>query len=246
MLTMPSRKAFRRLALRCLFGQVSPPPFELIVALDEGDHLAFDDATILVDSGIPRQVITGTWATVADKQNAAIALARGTWVTLWDDDDWSSPDRLADTAAAIARAPGAGIVGPPSIFYHELIGKDRRTLQFTTGVHVVDGCSTFKRALWEANPFPVKSKFGDVGDWIVRRVRAGTTYEPTSFTYVAMVHGKNATMPARPFRVDPKTGVVHDGPNDYKVIGDRTTVLGWLDTTTLAAYEAAAAAAPQR
>lgn len=242
MLTMPSRAAFRSLALNCLFSQVGAPAIELVIAMDDGDHLSLDDAKRLVDSGIPRNVIYGTWKTVADKQNAAIAQATGAWITFWDDDDWSGPTRLADTAAAIARPSQPGIVGPASVLYHELIGKARRTLRFTTGFYVVDGCCAFQRALWERNPFLVKSQYGDVGDWIVHRVRGGTSVETVDFDYVAMVHGKNATMPGRPFRIG-ADGTVYDGPKDYQLLGGPEIIEPLTGKVQLAAFAAAAAAA---
>lgn len=248
MLTMPGRAKLRRQSLACLLdktaGQLRAPPFELVIAMDDGDHLTMDEAALIVDSGVRRQVIYGTWPTVTDKHNAAIEATSGTWVTLWDDDDWSGPSRLAAVGADIADNPTDGIVGPKRILYHELIGPARRTYEYTSPAFVVDGVATFKRSIWEAQPFVVKSYHGDVGDWIARRVTDGCHYSHVHFPYVAMIHGKNATTP-NPLRcataLDGTLTSVLDGPMDYEYVGDRDRAREVMSEATLQAYEAAVA-----
>lgn len=247
MLTMPGRAAFRRLALECLLRHQDHglSACELVIALDDGDNLTLDEAKFIVDSGIRRKVVKDTWKSVTDKQNAAVSETTAPWVMLWDDDDWSAPDRIRDTFHAInAHDPAVDIVGPRTIHYHELIGTARRMVKFTTGVHVVDGAAAFRRSLWEQQSFRLLPRYdnkpdpGNVGDWIARRVMAGARVRNTSYSYVAMIHGANTTT-ARPFRVDPVEGAVLDGPVEYTVVGGRDDVARLIGETTLRRYEAA-------
>jgi glycosyltransferase involved in cell wall biosynthesis len=244
MLTMPSRAALRKLALECLFKQQDRPPIELIIAMDDGGSLTLDEAKLIVDSGVPREVIYGPWDSITAKQNAAIDKAKAPWVMLWDDDDWSAPDRIAVTATAINDLDAFDIIGPPMIHYHELIGDKRRLVKFTTPAHVVDGASAFRRALWEQQPFRLIPRYdgkpdpGNVGDWIVRHVIDGATVHTVDFGYVAMIHGTNATM-ARPFKVDDADGTVFDGPVEFKLVGGRAAAAKIIGEPTLRAYEAA-------
>lgn len=240
MITMASRARLRTIVLDQLLAQARPfgGDVEFVLGLDTGDTtITYDDATKIQASGVAYRAIRGTWPTVAQKQNATVGAACGRWVTLWDDDDWSAPDRLTKTFEAIVTT-GGDLIGVERIHYHELTSPDRRTVAFTTPAVVVDGLVTFRRKLWEAAPFEVKSKYGDVGDWIVQRTRAGATVRTTTFDYVAMIHGTNATR-ARPFRVDPVNGEVFDGPREFKLVGGRDAAATIMGDAMLARYEAA-------
>lgn len=242
MITMASRAKLRALVLDQILAQARAfgHDVEVVLGLDADDAtVTYAAAAALQASGVAFSAVRGTWPTVAQKQNATIAMTRGTWVTLWDDDDWSAPDRLAKTFEAIATT-GGDLIGVERIHYHELTSPDRRTVAFTTPAAVVDGLVTFRRKLWEAAPFEVKSKYGDVGDWIVQRTRAGATVRTTTFDYVAMIHGTNATR-AQPFRVDPVNGEVFDGPREFKLVGGRAAAAAIMGDAMLTQYEAAVA-----
>jgi hypothetical protein len=249
MITMPSRAHFRRQALACLLAQVDAPLIELVIATDARDHLHVEDAAALnryvgVDN---LKVVRGEWPTVPDKHNAAVAATTTPWFMFWDDDDWCAPTRLR-TFAAAAAADDADIIGPRAIHYHELIGDRRATVQFTTAAHVVDGAAAIRRALWERAPFkpsrsvhPRAAHWGTVGDWIVQRVAHDrAVVKVVDSAYVAMIHGDNASTPARPFRVSTDgTETVLDGPLDYKIVGGRAAAAEIMGDVALAAYEAA-------
>lgn len=240
MITMASRARLRAIVLDQLLAQARPfgNDVEFVLGLDADDTtITYDDAAKIQTSGVTYRAVRGTWPTVAQKQNATIGATRGRWVTLWDDDDWSAPDRLAKTFEAIATT-GGDLIGVERIHYHELTSPDRRTVEFTTPAVIVDGLATFRRKLWEAAPFEVKSRYGDVGDWIVQRTRAGATVRTTVFDYVAMIHGTNATR-AQPFRVDPVNGKVFDGPREFKLIGERDAAATVMSEPTLQRFEAA-------
>ena len=244
MITMASRARLRAIVIDQILAQAGAAggagDIEFVLGLDADDRsMAYADAVKLQASRVALRAVRGTWPTVTQKQNAAIGAARGRWVTLWDDDDWSGPDRLTKTFEAIA-ATGGDLIGVERIHYHELTSPDRRTVAFTTPAVIVDGLATFRRKLWETAPFEIKSQHGDVGDWIVQRARAGATVRTTTFDYVAMIHGTNATR-ARPFRVDPVNGEVFDGPREFKLIGGRDAAAAIMGDAALAQYEAAVA-----
>lgn len=249
MITQPSRLHFRKLALQCLAAQTDPPAVEVVIATDDGDHLTAAELTPLHERfGAERvKVIYGTWKTVPDKHNAAIAATSAPWFTFWDDDDWCSPDRLRAVYGHLSER--VDILGPDTVHYHELIGAQRRTLKFTTHAHVVDGVATIRRALWARAPFvPSKSRhadahrWGTVGDWIVKAVAAHAAPQIVNTSYVAMVHNANASIPARPFRVEEKTGRVLDGPRDYTLLGGRDAAVELMGEAAMHAYEKAFAA----
>lgn len=239
MITMASRDRIRVPVLAGLLAQARGlgGAVELVLGLDDDAVITHGDATTIAASGVAWQGVRGRWPTVADKQNATVARARGAWVTLWDDDDWSAPDRLTKTFEAISTT-GADLIGVERILYHELTAPTRRTVEFTTPAVVVDGLVTFRRKLWERAPFEVKSTYGDVGDWIVQRTNAGASVRTTAFGYVAMIHGTNATR-AKPFRVDPVNGKVFDGPREFKLRGGRDTAAAVMGEEPLRQFEAA-------
>lgn len=239
MITMASRDRIRAPVLAGLLAQARGlvTDVELVIGLDADAVVPYDEAQVVAASGVAWQGVRGRWPTVADKQNATIARTRGAWVTLWDDDDWSAPDRLAKTLEAIGTT-GADLIGVERILYHELTAPTRRTVEFTTPAVVVDGLVTFRRKLWERTPFEVKSAYGDVGDWIVQRTNAGASVRTTAFDYIAMIHGANATR-ARPFRVDPVNGKVFDGPREFKLRGGRDATAAVMGEETLRQFEAA-------
>jgi glycosyltransferase involved in cell wall biosynthesis len=249
MITQPSRLHFRKLALQCLAAQVDPPAVEVVIATDDGDHLtAAELAPLHARFGADHvKVIAGTWKTVPDKHNAVIAAASAPWFTFWDDDDWCSPDRLRAVYGHLSE--DVDILGPDAIHYHELIGSYRRTLVFTTHAHVIDGAATVRRSLWERTPFtpsksrhPNAARWGTIGDWIVHRAADRAAVRVVNTPYVAMVHDTNASIPARPFRVEEKTGRVLDGPLDYTLAGGRQLAAELMGEAALQAYEKAFAA----
>ena len=242
MLTMPSRARFRAVTIPQLLAQRGiqghDELIELVIAFDTGDSLSLDHAAAIKSAGIKLRRVDAVWPTVTDKHNAAIDAATGEWIMLWDDDDWAADDRLVNTIWGISDADDLGhnLVGMRDILYHELVGPARLTVRFTTPAVIVDGLATFRRSLWERTPFEVKSKHGDVGDWIVRRHRenVGCTY--ITFGYVAMIHGTNATR-AQPFRVDPVNRQVFDGPVEFAVLGGREVTAQLIGEDVLVAFE---------
>lgn len=230
-------------ALRCLVEQGDRPRVELVIAMPDGVLLPMEQAKLIGSSGIPYQVVHGSWAHITDKQNAAVAVTKGEWFTFWDDDDWSDSSRLAFTVLAIEEATDdTAFVGPTEMLYHELSAPTRHTLQFTTATPVLDKPAAIRRALWSKQPFELRARPfggpdpGNVGDWIVRRGLAGGMAAAAEFVYIGMLHGANTNSP-KAFRVDPTTRRVFDG-NDYAWVGGREIVAGFMTDEVLKRYEA--------
>lgn len=177
------------------------------------------------------------WSCLAEKRNAACRLANGKWLTIWDDDDWSSPWRLM-MLRRMAES-NAQIIGNSTILWHELVGPARNTVRYVspTPDYVVGGTLAFLKDLWHEAEFTDRK--GDEGWWTHDQLKAGARLMLTSEPYVAMVHGDNISNKA-PFRVNPMTREVHNG-REYTWMGGRDHVLEVMGQVALERFEAAIA-----
>lgn len=242
MLTTTKRAQLRAATLPCLLNQVGAPPFEIVFALGDGEALTTAEAADVAHSGIPYTAIRGSWEHLTEKQNAAVKVATGEWITFWDDDDWSTDNRLATVADVITK--DLSFVGPASITYHELVEKTRHTAKFVTGAKIVDKTALIRRAIWDKEPFKLHARPyggadpGNVNDWMVGWIDKGHEHKNVEFPYVAMMHKTNTSTIKR-FRVDPNNNKVLDGPKEYTLLGARPAVEAIIGASALARYEAA-------
>src|SRR5512135_676244 len=149
MLTTAARNTIRPAAIRCFLLQQRAPEHELIIASEDDLELDLELARRV------RVVKTAPGLSLPEKRNAAIAAARYSWITFWDDDDWSSQMRLHETmnATHARRKPGqplVDIVGQPWIYFHELRSERRLTYLYRYPNHdyVVGGPMAFRQDLW--------------------------------------------------------------------------------------------------
>ncbi|HLK88357.1 MAG TPA: glycosyltransferase [Polyangia bacterium] len=147
--------------------------------LTDSELVIVDDGSEPVASLVPahprvRYVrLEGSRLTVGEKRNRACALASGTFIAHWDDDDWYPPWRLSRQIEALSRRQ-AELCGTRSeLFYdpaadrawcYDFGGAARN---FLTGTSLV-----YRRALWQRQPFD-DVRVGEDLRFVSRAVRGG-------------------------------------------------------------------------
>lgn len=239
MVTQPTRAKLRAAAWAALTAQANvDDDVEILVLADGG---AGDSVSLSPPAwAASLDVVIDRWPTLTAKLNDGFKVARAPYVTLWDDDDWSGPNRLRETLNAIDSFY-FDLAGPTTMIRHELTSHVRRTLTYTSpnGRPIHNGL-VIRRELVLQRPFVVKAakpNQHDVGDWLTQRLNEETNVVTLDFPLVAMAHGDNMNVP-RSFRVD-EHNVVLDGPREYTPIGARGATVAVMGEPALAAFEAA-------
>lgn len=187
MVTRPERAWCLPLAVQCWLAQRHEPR-EMVIVSDGPVRAREEVAPNIRFLQVPGQHSVG-W-----KRNEAIARARGDLIATWDDDDWSSLDRLSVYVEALLSA-GADVAGSTTMLFHELIG-ERRTLRYRYPggrPYVVGGTMVYRRSAWErAGRYPDKSK-GEDSDLAYKLCRGRVALVEDDRHYVAMVHRRGQT-----------------------------------------------------
>lgn len=93
-----------RRAVQC-FARQTWGPRELLVLHEDGDHDTRDFLVQLAHPLVRSLVVPAEpHLTLGRKRQISVEAARGDYVATWDDDDWSSPTRLAEQMDAIGRS----------------------------------------------------------------------------------------------------------------------------------------------
>ena len=158
------------LASRC-FSLQSHCSCEFLVIAD-----TYLDVPVLLD--VPSVVITGNRPypafNVGQKRNYGCEWARGEYVAVFDDDDYSAPGRICQQVAELERT-GAAVTGYSSMKFTDGVG----WWNFNCAPGFVIGLSLcFRRDWWAKHPFPA--------------LQVG---EDAAFCYKAYEAGKLAAVP---------------------------------------------------
>jgi glycosyltransferase involved in cell wall biosynthesis/GT2 family glycosyltransferase len=193
---MPTRDR-RRFALQAVryFLRQDFPARELLVLDDGCDDLERDlprDPRIRYER-VPRGESIGT------KRNRGCALARGTIIAQWDDDDWYAPDRLwAQVAPLLANR--ADVTALTDAVFWDLDGwqawraSEALLQRMFRPANVVGGTLVFRRAVWERLArYPAVSLAEDAM-FLRDALRRGARLEsvPAAGHYVYLRHAKNS------------------------------------------------------
>ena len=98
--------------------------------------------------------LDGPRLTVGEKRNRACALASGTFIAHWDDDDWYPPWRLSRQIAALCRS-NAELCGTRSTLFYDPAGDRAWRYDFggASGRFLMGTSLVYRRALWQRQPF---------------------------------------------------------------------------------------------
>lgn len=142
---------------------------------------------IIVAEGLPEQITSPNdrriryiqadpSLTTGEKRNLACEVARGEYIVNWDDDDWSSPERITEQVDAL-EAGGAAAGGALSLFF---VDGDRAHLFRGPFNANIGTALIYTRAWWKHHPFPAK-KAGEDADFVNEAVRRHQ-WKPQPFT----------------------------------------------------------------
>ena len=105
-----NRVALLRRSIKCFLHQTYPYR-ELVVVYESDDEATRQFLTALGESSIhPLEVPAVPRLTLGSLRNIALQAGTGTYVAQWDDDDWYSPERLAEQMRAIQETGKQGCV----------------------------------------------------------------------------------------------------------------------------------------
>ncbi len=95
------------------------------------------------------------WTVLGAKRNMACELARGSIIMHWDDDDWSSPDRVSVQVAALTEGD-ADICGTASLLYYAPANSLAWRFTWPDGIRpwVAGPSMCFRKEMWARSPFP--------------------------------------------------------------------------------------------
>lgn len=142
---------------------------ELLIVADHDDDTCVGSGRIILSNTRQkiRVVKIQRPETLGEKRNMGCNLAAGKFIAIWDDDDYSSPERLHHQLNLAAR------YGKSVVAYN--------TMKFTDGTKWMEyqgipsvGVGTsllFKKSYWENHKFPAKNLAED-NDFILDAVRA--------------------------------------------------------------------------
>jgi glycosyltransferase involved in cell wall biosynthesis len=138
------------LAIKC-FLQQTHPDRELLI-LDDGQKSLIE--LIPKDPRIQYYSGAQTPQTLGTKLNTLAKLARGHILCNWDDDDWSSNDRLEHQLASLA-ASGKAVTGFHSFYYYDVTTRRCHLWRNTGRKPSAPGSSEmYTRAWLLENPLP--------------------------------------------------------------------------------------------
>jgi glycosyltransferase involved in cell wall biosynthesis len=106
-------------------------------------------------------------ASVPHKRNLALAAARGEIVAWFDDDDWQHPERLTETAPAVAA--GASVASVGAAWFVDLIGGGAYAYRASGGV--IFNAAAFSRDLVGKIPFDERTIVASDAGWLSAALR---------------------------------------------------------------------------
>lgn len=117
----------------------------------------------LAPPGPEVRVITApAGASVPHKRNLALAAARGAIVAWFDDDDWQHPERLTETASAVAAGPAVASVG--GAWFVDLLGGGAYAYRASGGV--IFNAAAFSLDLARAVRFDERTIVASDAGWL--------------------------------------------------------------------------------
>ncbi|RJS18794.1 hypothetical protein DRW03_24350 [Corallococcus sp. H22C18031201] len=181
------RRAFVPLALRTFLAQ-DWPRRELLI-LDDGQDAIAD--LVPKDSRV-RYIRLDRRQTIGAKRNLACQAAAGDVVVHWDDDDWSSPQRLSRQVECLKKS-GAEVCGLTRVYYHQPLADRSWQYVYPEGRRpwVAGNSLCYEKSFWRRNPFP-DINVGEDARFLWSDPRRRLCVVEDASILVAFIHGANA------------------------------------------------------
>lgn len=174
-----NRAARARMAVECFLRQ-NYPARELVILDDGEDDALREYVGALADPRIRCFRPLGERATLGELRNRAVALARGTYVCQWDDDDYYDPARIACQVAALQ------MTRADACFLHRwtMWWPEARRLALSTR-RIWEGSMLCLKAHMPVYPALARGEDTPVADQIVASGRVVLLDQPRLYVYVA-------------------------------------------------------------
>lgn len=188
------------------------PNRELLI-LDDGEERVAD--LVPTDPRI-RYVGLSTRLLLGAKRNRACELAEGELIAHWDDDDWMAPHRLSHQVRTLLDA-GADLCGAPRQIYYDPVHDRAWLYQYVGGGqrYVAGNTLCYRRAFWQANPFPEIQVGEDTRFiWSPRARKLAAT--PDGNYYIGLVHASNTS----PKGLNPPHWTRHPVEEVHRLMGE--------------------------
>ena len=179
------RRDYISAAIAC-FALQTYKPIELVI-LDDGNDKVGDLA-----AGDPRirYVSMRDRKSTGEKRNICCDLARGEIICHFDDDDWSSPERVAEQVISLKES-GKPIAGYSSLLFWDTIHCCAKRYVAQWPGYVCGATLCYLKSHWQAHPFPDKQKGSD-NDFIYPSARLIAASQDES-RMVARIHNRHTS-----------------------------------------------------
>lgn len=175
--TTPERHSFIPEAVECFLAQTWAAK-ELVILNDGGEPLRYEHPLV-------RVVNEEGKSTIGAKRNRLCELAEGEIICHFDDDDWSSPERIAQQVEMLQAKPVAG--------YSTVMFWDGKKAYFYKGaiVYVCGATLAYRKSWWAENRFRDVQTCED-NAFIRPAVKRSQLYAAEGAgMVVARIHGRN-------------------------------------------------------
>lgn len=186
--TTARRRLFVPQAIRYFLRQDYPNK-ELLVVDDGPDPLA----KVVPDDPQVRYIRLEGTRTLGIKRNLCVEAASGDLIMHWDDDDWTSSQRISYQMEALSRA-GAEICGLTQMIFYELASGRAWLYQYPSGQRpwLAGNSLLYTREFWRRSPFPDVQVASDTRFVWSQKMDRSVAVADYRF-YVAMIHPENTS-----------------------------------------------------
>src|ERR1700682_5440415 len=184
--TTARRRLFVPQAIR-YFQRQDYPNKELLVVDDGAEPIA----ELVPDDPQVRYIRLEGTRTLGVKRNLCVEAARGDLIMHWDDDDWTSSQRISYQRQALLRAD-AEICGLTQMIFYELASGRAWLYEYPRGLRpwLAGNSLLYTREVWRRSPFPDVQVASDTRFVWSQKMDRSIAVADYSF-YVAMIHPGN-------------------------------------------------------
>lgn len=183
---MPSRgdPNFLRAAIDCYLKQTYEDK-ELLIGLDGPDHpmVSFD-----ICNNIHFYYTQVEHMNLGQKRNWLNDMTKGDLICHFDDDDWSSPDRLKVLVTELL-CSRCSLVGLKNMIYYDINLNQSFYYKGFLKDYVLANSILYRKGLWQTTPFP-ELQVGQVTQWIITHHSTVSTIDRDDLM-ISRIHKNN-------------------------------------------------------
>lgn len=175
-------------AILCFMTQVFLGELELVI-VDNNDQPMLDADEI---AGLPENFVyvRSKRMPVGALRNEAIRHASGEVICIWDEDDWSSPSRVAEQVNRL-KASGKAVTGWHNVLYYDVHTGGTYKFHGATQAYACGASQCFLKSWWEKHPYVETGVEDQIFSDEAQRAGQLDSCDAGQL-YVARLHGTNA------------------------------------------------------